>query len=340
MGIEISELSKSFDGKPAVTDISLSIPTGAFFCVVGPSGCGKSTLLRLIAGLEAPDHGRISLAGQSVCDGSTFVAPEDRQVGVVFQSYALWPHLSVTENVSFPYESKGMDRAEAARRAAGHLETVALSDYATRRPQALSGGQRQRVALARCLAGDARTILMDEPLANLDPHLRGAMEAELRAFHDRSGATTLFITHDQREAMALADIMAVMDAGRFLQIGPPAGGLCQAKDQRCRGPVHRARRRWFLRRCGPMGWRISPVSRCPCRGTGDGPSEVFLRPEHIAVGEGLAARVTTALYRGGYWEATARVDGLTTDLQLDLRQPVRVGDQVPLRFTGGWILPG
>lgn len=140
----------------------------------------------------------------------------------MFQSYALWPHLSVARNVSFPYEAKGSSRADASlKRAWAHLETVSLSEYAERRPDALSGGQRQRVALARCLAGDTRTILMDEPLANLDPHLRHEMEAELRAFHDRSRVTTLFITHDQREAMALTDIMAVMEAGRFLQIGPP-----------------------------------------------------------------------------------------------------------------------
>jgi iron(III) transport system ATP-binding protein len=139
----------------------------------------------------------------------------------VFQSYALWPHLSVRDNVGFPVEAAGAGRRAARAQAAGHLVTVGLEDFADRRPAELSGGQRQRVALARCLAQGARTILMDEPLANLDPHLRAAMEEELSDFHRRTGATVLFITHDQREAFAVADRVAVMSRGRILQCAPP-----------------------------------------------------------------------------------------------------------------------
>jgi len=221
MSITVKALRKTFGGHAALDEVSFQVPHGAFFCVVGPSGCGKSTLLRAIAGLETPETGQILLDDRVMFGDRINVPPEDRQVGVVFQSYALWPHLTVAQNVAFPYEAKGTPRAEALQKADQHLATVALDDFADRKPDALSGGQRQRVALARCLAGGARTILMDEPLANLDPHLRHAMEGELRAFHETSGVTTLFITHDQREAMALADIMAVMDKGRLMQVGTP-----------------------------------------------------------------------------------------------------------------------
>lgn len=154
MSITITGLSKSFDNVIALENIDLDVPTGSFCCVVGPSGCGKSTLLRLIAGLEKPETGQLSLNGVLVSSRDTFVPPEKRQVGVVFQSYALWPHMTVLENVSFPYQARGMSRREGDERAIDHLHTVSLQEFAQRKPDALSGGQRQRVALARCLAGD------------------------------------------------------------------------------------------------------------------------------------------------------------------------------------------
>lgn len=335
MGISVESLRKSFGQHAALDGITFDVPENAFFCVVGPSGCGKSTLLRAIAGLESPDQGRIMLDGRTVFDQNTNLPPEARQVGVVFQSYALWPHLSVARNVSFPYEAKGTKLAEALRLASDHLETVALSEFADRRPEALSGGQRQRVALARCLAGETRTILMDEPLANLDPHLRHTMEGELRAFHERSGVTTLFITHDQREAMALADIMAVMEDGRFLQIGPPEEIYeCPANSTVAR----------FIGRGAIIEAEISGREArflgqtVPVKGTGG--QAVFVRPRQIVHDpDGAPLTIQAVSYRGGLWEAVATDADTQTEIMLELPYPARVGDVVGVRFTGGWVLP-
>lgn len=338
MSILTDSLTKSFGDHRAVDTVTLDVPDNAFFCVVGPSGCGKSTLLRLIAGLETPDRGRVMLDGVPMAGDDVFVPPEDRRVGVVFQSYALWPHLSVQQNVAFPDEAKGTARAEAMRKAAEHLSTVSLSDLAGRRPEALSGGQRQRVALARCLAGDTRTILMDEPLANLDPHLRGAMETELRAFHDRTGVTTFYITHDQREAMALADTLAVMDAGRILQTGTPQEVF---ERPNCEMVARFIGRGTLI----PASVRNGQATFCDqtvaVEGGRDGRQTVFIRPGHVVSGsEGWPAGVTSVHYRGGYWEATAQGPGVASEIMLDLPWPVRVGDRLHLRFTGGWVLPG
>ncbi|MEL6792488.1 MAG: ABC transporter ATP-binding protein, partial [Pseudomonadota bacterium] len=223
----------------------------------------------------------------------------------------------------------------ALAKADEHLKLVSLEDFRDRKPEALSGGQRQRVALARSLAGDARTILMDEPLANLDPHLRAEMESELRAFHDRSGVTTLYITHDQREAMALADVMAVMDAGRILQFGPPEEVYNRPATRKVAGFIGRG----ALVTTSAMGGRAQ-ISGQEVPVEGGAGDCVFLRPHNIAVrDEGAAARVETVRYRGGFWEADASVEGLTERVQLDLHRPVRVGETLRLTFTGGWVVP-
>lgn len=335
MSIVVESLRKTFGRHLALNGISFEVPENAFFCVVGPSGCGKSTLLRAIAGLESPDAGRIALGGKLVFDGETDEPPEARQVGVVFQSYALWPHLSVARNVSFPYEAKGTARDEALRLASGHLETVALSDYAERRPDALSGGQRQRVALARCLAGDTRTILMDEPLANLDPHLRHAMEGELRAFHDRSGVTTLFITHDQREAMALADIMAVMEDGHFLQLGTP--------EEIYERPVNRRVARFIGRGAlldAEVSGQVAQILGQSVPVKGGAGQTVFVRPRQVVPDpDGARVTIRAVSYRGGNWEAVASSVAGKAEIMLDLPHPARVGDEIGIRFTGGWVLP-
>ena len=315
--------------------ITFDVPQNAFFCVVGPSGCGKSTLLRTIAGLERPDRGTVRLDGEPVFDAAINLPPEERRVGVVFQSYALWPHLSVARNVAFPYEAKGTPRAEALRLASDHLETVALSDYADRRPEALSGGQRQRVALARCLAGETRTILMDEPLANLDPHLRHTMEGELRAFHDRSDVTTLYITHDQREAMALADLMAVMENGRFIQMGTPQ----DIYDRPANARVARFIGRGTLFEAEVMDGAAQILGQTvPVEGQAG--RWVFVRPRHVVVDpDGAQVSLRSITYRGGHWEAVAVDDKHQVQIMLDLQQPARVCDRIGVRITGGWVLP-
>ena len=202
----------------AVAGVDLGIAEGAFFCLLGPSGCGKTTLLRLIGGYLAPDAGRIRLGGEEV----THKPPEERGLGMVFQSYALFPHLSARANVAFGLEMRGVPRAERERRAGAILERVGLSsEEQERRPRELSGGQQQRVALARALVIEPRLLLLDEPFANLDRRLRERLRGELKELQRRAGVATLLVTHDQEEALALADEVGVMLGGRLLQVGRP-----------------------------------------------------------------------------------------------------------------------
>lgn len=341
-GIEVRNLRKVYAGRAAVDGVSFDIHDRDLFAIVGASGCGKSTLLRLIAGLEHPDDGELRLHGQTVAGPGVFVPPEARGTGFVFQSYALWPHMSVTGNVAFPLEAQGKSRKAAAREAAAHLQTVALTDLADRRPEALSGGQRQRVALARCLAGGARTILMDEPLANLDPHLRGAMEAELMAFHRRSGATTIYITHDQREAMALATRMAVMAQGRFLQVGTPQEIYDRPASATVAGFIGHGAIFDMDYRGGAatFGGLSVPVDTMP--GQGAGPVKVLIRPEDVDLsGDGaVQGRISAPLYRGGQWEATLHTPMPEARLQITSRRPLHDGDTVAVHIRRGWVLPG
>lgn len=220
-GLSIQRVVKRFGTHPAVDDVSLEIESGELIALLGPSGCGKTTLLRMIAGFERLDAGRIDFDDKCMADETHHVPPEDRRVGMVFQAYALWPHMSVAENVAYPLRVRGIEKTSRASRVTAALEQVGMSGLEGRRPADLSGGQRQRVALARCLVMEPSVVLLDEPLANLDVHLREAMQAEFRAFHDSTGATMVYVTHDQSEAMALADRVAVMMNGRFEQVAPP-----------------------------------------------------------------------------------------------------------------------
>ena len=336
MSVEISRLVKSIDGNRVIDGIDVTLATGEFFVVLGPSGCGKSTLLRLVAGLETVDQGEIHLDGARVSDPAHHTPPEARKVGVVFQSYALWPHMDVLGNVAFPAEAEGVGRAQARRQALPHLETVALTDYAARKPAELSGGQRQRVALARCLAGGARTVLMDEPLANLDPHLRGRMEGEILRFHRQAGGTTLYVTHSQGEAMALADRIAVMWGGRFLQVADPK----EIHDRPATEEVAR-----FIGRAAVLDGQadqgradVGPFS-VPCSGR-SGAVRLVVRPGDVELAQGQPARIEAGFYRGGGWEALARVDGLSEPLPIAARHPLRDGDTVPVMVRSAWALPG
>lgn len=219
--LTLRAVSKRFDDFKALDTVSLDIPDGAFLALLGPSGCGKTTLLRLIAGLEVPDHGEICLDEQVVAGKTAFVPPEKRRVGMVFQSYALWPTMSVRGNIEFGLKILRLSASERAARIDEVLEVVGLRGLGDRRPHELSGGQRQRVALARSLATRPKLILLDEPLANLDAHLREAMLAEFRRIHSLTSATFVLVTHDQDEAMAVATHVAVMDRGRLQQVGTP-----------------------------------------------------------------------------------------------------------------------
>lgn len=341
VAISLANLRKSFGGQNAVDDITVDIDEAEFFVVLGPSGCGKSTLLRLIAGLERPDEGEVKLDGRMVSGPGLHVTPEDRNVGVVFQSYALWPHMDVRGNVAFPIESTGRPRRAARAEADAHLRTVALTEFASRRPAELSGGQRQRVALARCLAGRARTVLMDEPLANLDPHLRASMEEEIAAFHRRAGATTIYITHDQREAMALASRVAVMARGRFQQVAAPQDLYDRPETTEVARFIGRAAVLPAI--LGEAGQVALGGLQVPVRMHGSrapGPVALVVRPGDVSLGDGpLRGRLGRVAYRGGAWEGMAHVEGLAEPLPVASDRPLSQEEVLDLSITGGWLLP-
>jgi len=219
--ITIQDIGKSYGGVTALHAISFSIAPGEFVTLLGPSGCGKTTTLRSIAGLERPDRGFIFIDGQEVFSSvnGTFVPPEKRGLGMVFQSYAIWPHMTVFQNVAYGLIAKKMRRPDIAVRVEKALEMVSLAGLGDRPATKLSGGQQQRVALARSLVGEPRVLLLDEPLSNLDAKLRERMRFELKQLQRRLGVTTIYVTHDQAEALALSDRIIVMAAGRIVQQG-------------------------------------------------------------------------------------------------------------------------
>jgi iron(III) transport system ATP-binding protein len=229
--IEIYSLAKSYITRRgpvvAVNDVSLVIGKNEFICLLGPSGCGKTTTLRCLAGLERPDSGLIKIGGRVVYDSSLrqYVSTERRGLGMVFQSYAIWPHMSVFDNVAYPLRQRArrgtLSREELKQRVRSILETVDCADLEARRPGELSGGQQQRVALARALVYEPQVLLFDEPLSNLDAKLRDRMRFELRMIQERANFTALYVTHDQSEALSLSDRIAVMAHGKIRQIGSP-----------------------------------------------------------------------------------------------------------------------
>ena len=344
MSLSIQSAVKRFSGKSAVDGVTVDIPAGTFFVVLGASGCGKSTLLKLIAGLETLDGGSIAIDGKVVAGPGAHMPPERRNIGMVFQSYALWPHMSVAKNVAFPIETAG--ERNAADEAMRHLKTVALDPFADRMPASLSGGQRQRVALARCLAQGAKTVLMDEPLANLDPHLRGAMEEELARFHAASGATTVYITHDQREAMALAGQMAVMADGRFLQVAAPETIYARPANE----TVAR-----FVGRSAIVDMVVEPTGPNVAKGQFAGTSlalatdaqetarrgRIVIRPEDVRFADQSALKglVETIAYRGGTYEGTLRLADTETILPFSSRRRLERGERVGVSIDHGWLLP-
>jgi ABC-type Fe3+/spermidine/putrescine transport system ATPase subunit len=221
--LEFRNVSKRFNHVHAVDHVSFSIFAGEVFTLLGPSGCGKTTTLRLVAGLEEPDDGEILLNGSVVAAPGhhIFSPPEKRRLGMVFQSYAIWPHLTVFENVAFPLRARGESTASIQRRVLQALDTVGLADLDARGATELSGGQQQRVALARALVYAPAILLLDEPLSNLDAKLREQMRLEIRGLQRKLNLTVLYVTHDQAEAMTLSDRIAVVHAGRFEQVGSP-----------------------------------------------------------------------------------------------------------------------
>ena len=217
ISIRIQKLTKRFGAVTALRELDLTIEPGELFFLLGPSGCGKTTLLRSMAGFYIPDEGKIWFGEEDV----TRLAPHKRNTGMMFQSYALWPHMTVAQNVAFGLEERKVPKAEIVRRVGEALESVKMGSYAERRPNELSGGQQQRVALARALVIRPRCLLLDEPLSNLDAKLRLEMRTEIRRVCKEFKLTTVYVTHDQKEALSISDRMAILEAGRVLQVGTP-----------------------------------------------------------------------------------------------------------------------
>jgi len=248
---------------PAVSDFTLDVRDGEFLVLVGPSGCGKSTSLRMVAGLETPTSGRIFIGGRDV----TSLPPKDRDIAMVFQNYALYPHMTVAENLSFGLKLRHFPKDEIERRVKSAAETLGLSQYLKRLPKALSGGQRQRVALGRAIVREPAVFLFDEPLSNLDAKMRVEMRAEIIRLHNRLGATMIYVTHDQTEAMTMGERIVVMSAGRIQQVAPPL-------------EVYERPANPFV--ASFIG--TPPMNLFPA-GTIDPAKVVGLRPEHIAISD-------------------------------------------------------
>ena len=241
--LRFEHVSKRFGRMQAVDDVSLAVAHGEIFSLLGPSGCGKTTLLRIAAGLETPDAGRVFLNEEDITD----LPPNRRQVNTIFQNYALFPHLSVRDNIAFGLRVARRPAGEMRREVDRMLALIQMEDQADKKPAQISGGQKQRVAIARALVNKPQVLLLDEPLAALDLKLRQRMLIELDLIHDEVGITFLYVTHDQGEAMGLSDRIAVMHAGRVQQVGTPPE-IYEKPPQQFRGGVHR--RHELLRRAG------------------------------------------------------------------------------------------
>ncbi|UGY11462.1 ABC transporter ATP-binding protein [Phyllobacterium pellucidum] len=349
-GLKINNVSKSFAGFNALTNVSLDVRDGEFVAILGPSGCGKTTLLRLIAGFEKVTEGTVTVDGNLMSSPSINIPPESRRVGIVFQNYALWPHMTVSENVGYSLKVAKVHKTERHRRIEEALALVDLKGFGDRRPSNLSGGQRQRVALARCLVSAPSLVLFDEPLANLDVHLRASMEDEFASFHKRTGTTIVYITHDQAEAMALADRIAVMDKGILVQFATPrelyeqpatemvasfiAQGMVfpieilSAQNGKCRA---RMLGHDVQLRCSSDQKVIAPANAC-------------IRSADIELVEtgGIPIEIQRCIYRGGGARIEARpLDGSDLELHFDLPEPKRLkaGDRIQIRVISGWVIP-
>ena len=267
-------LSKAFDGVRAVDGVDLDVPTGSLTALLGPSGCGKTTALRLIAGLERPDRGTVEVRGRIVAGGGTWVPPERRRVGMVFQEWALFPHLDVTANIAFGLDGDVIDRVAVM------LELAQLDGLAHRMPHELSGGQQQRVALARALAPEPDLLLLDEPFSNLDAQLRAEVRGQVRDILEATGTTAVFVTHDQEEALSIADRIAVMVDGAVRQTASPFEIYTTPRDARVARLVGQAN---LISAVVTRGRAISPLGDIPTPGMPDGPCEMLVRPESIEI---------------------------------------------------------
>ncbi|MBI1774541.1 MAG: ABC transporter ATP-binding protein [Proteobacteria bacterium] len=338
--VSLDGLVKRYGPVRALDGISLEIVDGAFVSLLGPSGCGKTTTLKLIAGFEAADQGSICFDGGDV----SRVPAERRNIGMVFQNYALFPHMTVAGNLAFGLEVRRVAKPEIAKRVRSVLETVQLAEHAERYPRQLSGGQQQRVALARALVIEPRILLLDEPLANLDAKLREEMRVFIRDLQRRVGITTVYVTHDQAEAMTMSDLVVVMLHGRISQAGPPAeiyerpaslevarfvgqANLIEAR------VISRANGGWTL--ATPLGLMTLPGDRQLAEGQR---AMVVVRPESIAMarpeagGAGWSGRIAARYYSGSVVDYRVMLD-CGTELHAQAGSGMGFSEGDPVRVT-------
>ena len=321
--VEVDHVSKMFGvgaaQVKALDDVSLTVQANEFFTLLGPSGCGKSTLLRMLAGFEHPDSGNVRLDGRAIADDP----PNKRPVNIVFQSYALFPHMSVAENVGFGLERQRWPRPKVADRVTEMLALVGLDDLAARKPDQLSGGQQQRVALARALAPNPKLLLLDEPLSALDLKLRRGMQIELKRIQRETGITFLLVTHDQEEALSMSDRIAVLNAGRVLQVATPRE-LYEAPSSRFVADF--------------MGANVLPGAL-----VGSTSPFVAIRPEKVCLatdGTGLQGRVTETTYLGAMTACRVALDaGPTIKVESAEATPPAIGQEVRCTFPAAALAP-
>ncbi len=340
--LTVDKLQISFAGTPAVRGISLSVAAGELLSLLGPSGCGKTTLLRAIAGYILPDAGRVTLSSRDI----TAMPPQARGIGMVFQNYALFPHMTVAQNISFPLRVRGQTNATMRERVDAMLEMVRLSEFGNRRPSQLSGGQQQRVALARALAFEPQLLLLDEPLGALDLHMRESMQIELRRIQRETGVTTILVTHDQGEALAMSDRVAVMNNGRIEQIGTPRDlyeNPSTAFVADFVGKSNLLEVRVVALGGGAMAVELPGVqdrlklAAASAAGLSEGPYLLSIRQEHVALGRDpagahFAGQVAGVQYAGTHQVVILRAETGATFLARD-DQDWEIGDRAYASFA-------
>lgn len=335
--IELHNIKKHYDEVLAVDDVSLQVRRGELLVLLGSSGCGKTTTLRLIAGLERPDAGEVMLNGELVAGQNAWVAPENRHIGMVFQDYALFPHMTVYDNITFPLQA--LNTRQRQDRVREMLKLVGMSGMGERYPHQLSGGQQQRVALARALASDPSVVLLDEPFSNLDAARRAQVREEVRQILHAAGATGIFVTHDQEEAMSIADTIAVMQAGQLLQIGAPS--------KLYRQPQHPDVAA-FLGELNSLTAEAegtlahTPIGTVPLPQPKRGTVTVYIRPESIALHQDTPepnATVIQTRFYGHYQIVTVQTtDGINLDVRVWAHDTYTVGESVHATIVGDTIL--
>jgi iron(III) transport system ATP-binding protein len=336
--LTVRAVRKSYRESPVLSGVDLTVPAGKLTAVLGASGCGKTTLLRVVAGFVAPDAGEVSIGGRTVVGSGTWLPPERRRVGIVPQEGALFPHLTVAGNVGF-----GLSRGRSAARVEEMLELVGLSGYGRRMPHELSGGQQQRVALARALAPEPALVLLDEPFSALDTSLRAAVRADVRAALHAAGATAVLVTHDQQEALSMADLVAVLRDGRIVQSAPPDNLYARPVDLQVANFVGEAV--VLPAELSAAGDRLHadcvlgtlPVHNPNGRRAGHG--SVLLRPEQLVLtspGKGVTARVLDVEFFGHDALVSLALQGSTEPLLARTLGPQRVAvdDEVGLTVDG------